>query len=610
MKRTGAQVRLGLGDFVHGCSALHGAAVLAVLMGLAVVFPSSTSSSCLPRKVPGATGEEVIRQAEKQLQQADEEYKKALDLAETAELLTKTVGGKWKIQQTYPDIGRMLVCEELPDPIQVGLHIVLPFPLDSAGVEKIQRYRQTSIGWVYVLGANDHFTAITSLPRDHMVSQRVFDVLNLTVRGPQREPPADWSARAKDPDWRVRNALVEELWPSGHPAAIPILIELMADEHKQVANSAANALDQGFDDKGISMPIEPVVRLLRAGEPQTRANAAYLLGVLQNKHEALDALLAAAQDPDPYVRGGIYGALGGTRDKQAIPLLVKALREEKEAWLRQTAASALYGMGLYGIRDKAAVDALILALEDREAVVRRYAARALQTCGDESAVAPLMRCLDDPDKVVRGSAAFTLGFLGDPSCGEALVAATYDRDGSVRSDAVRSLGWLKIREAVPRMLEMLADSDEKLAERLITALGEIGDPRATEHLVRFLRQDRLREVALRALEEIADPKTIGHLLAWLRAAPENLRSKVGRTVSRILWKNSERLKVTDEEKVALVRQAVSDLVAKGTLHDLDLYSLGLAVGSYDFDEIRSEIYLLEEREGRWQLLQRIGIEYR
>ena len=430
-------------------------------------------------------------------------------------------------------------------------------------------------------------------------------------------PAANWAARAKSPDRRVRGKLIDELWGEPARAAVPILIELLADE--EVGLSAANAL-HGYHDKGVELPTAEVIHLLRHKEPRARANAAYLLQKLGKNDAACAALIAVSDDENPYVRQEIYEALSVMQDEKATGVLIRALeREEKYWWLREAAARALHVA-----RGTNAAPVWVAVLQDKDVRARRNAVRALQHCGDKTAVSDLIRSLRDADSAVRATAAFTLHFLKEPSCGDALIYATGDEDQGVRRSAVFSLGALKVAASVPRLLEMLKTEDKRGIKTIIKALGSIEDKRAGKHIAPYLDDPELRQITLTSLQEIAAPDSIAPIVTWLKriqqATPphhDNRRQKAqwdylplkaASVVSMILWKNREALQVTDEKRLGTARQAVEELRPDARLKAIQLYSVGLASVGYEVAHHNCEYFLLEWYDGQWKLLQHTGTE--
>ena len=65
---------------------------------------------------------------------------------------------------------------------------------------------------------------------------------------------------------------------------------------------------------------------------------------------------------------------------------------------------------------------------------------------------------------------------------DALVAALKDTDAGVRRQAAAALGEIGNARAVTGLIEALKDSDADVRRHALSALGEIGDPRAAARL--------------------------------------------------------------------------------------------------------------------------------
>ena len=179
----------------------------------------------------------------------------------------------------------------------------------------------------------------------------------------------------------------------------------------------------------------------------------------------VELLARALHHPDGAVRDRAARALGDRRDPNAIPALVAAVRDGRggrgAVWaLTQfhdprlvaplagaladgdATARALAAGKLADLCDRAAVPALVAALEDSEAHVREEVTRALGRLGDPAALEPLLHALRaDPGDHVREAAATAVGTLGgaDPRAVHALRAACDDRHVMVRRAAAEAL---------------------------------------------------------------------------------------------------------------------------------------------------------------------------
>lgn len=163
------------------------------------------------------------------------------------------------------------------------------------------------------------------------------------------------------------------------------------------------------------------------------------------------------------------------------------------------------------------VAALIKALDDPEARVRRDAAYALGNREAPSAVNALAaRLTGDPSGDVRETAAWSLGQIESPAATAALSAAA-KRDSSVevRGTAVWALGQIEDPQSVPALAAVLVDPSPEVRGRAAWALGSIGARPAPDALVAALR-DTSSSVRLRAawaLGQIEDPAAVTALVA-------------------------------------------------------------------------------------------------
>ena len=138
-------------------------------------------------------------------------------------------------------------------------------------------------------------------------------------------------------------------------------------------------------------------------------------------------------------------------------------------------AAALGGgtsVGAQQSGSEAAVDALIIALKDSDAGVRREAARALAQM--DSRRPALAASLSDSDPQIRASVASALGEIGDASAVDALVAAVKDKVVDVRRRVVGALGEIGDARALDALTQALKDEDAGVRRAAASAIAEIG----------------------------------------------------------------------------------------------------------------------------------------
>lgn len=119
------------------------------------------------------------------------------------------------------------------------------------------------------------------------------------------------------------------------------------------------------------------------------------------------------------------------------------------------------------------------------------------------------RHLNDPDPEVRLDAVKSFGDSNDPKAIDYLVGAVGDPDPRVQAKAVDYLGKLHAADSTPFLIQKLftVGTKEKLRHRILMTLGKIGDPRASQPILQFVRGARdpdTRGAGIYAIGEIGD----------------------------------------------------------------------------------------------------------
>src|SRR6266516_2966574 len=143
--------------------------------------------------------------------------------------------------------------------------------------------------------------------------------------------------------------------------------------------------------------------------------------------QAVKLLAPMLADTDLEVRKAVVQALSGSQDKLAVATLVNALRDSDRE-IRWRAAKALEAAGWKPASDEqsvwravaqgefvkaadfgtAAVESLIVELEDLRSPSRREVIATLGQIGDERAIGPLLAAVSDPDPNIRVAAVDAL----------------------------------------------------------------------------------------------------------------------------------------------------------------------------------------------------------
>ena len=122
--------------------------------------------------------------------------------------------------------------------------------------------------------------------------------------------------------------------------------------------------------------------------------------------------------------------------------------------------------------------------------------------------------LRDSDPAIRLEAVKALAAAAkDEEAVQHLIDATADADNRVRLKAIDSLGNARASAAIPVLVQSLylRDSAPWLKQRVLVALGKIGDPRAAKPIADFLERDDqtdLMGTAIFSLGEIGNEKFV------------------------------------------------------------------------------------------------------
>lgn len=158
---------------------------------------------------------------------------------------------------------------------------------------------------------------------------------------------------------------------------------------------------------------------------------------------------------------------------------------------------------------------LLAQLDDRDASVRRWAARDLAAFPAAGA-AICARLAEEKDASVRAVLFSSAAQAGGAAVVDGLIELLRSEDAALRNGAIEALASLP--EAVaPRIDALLHDADGDVRIFTVNLLGELRHPRVPQWLSQVLREEAQVNVvgaALEVLTEVGGPD----VLAALRAA--------------------------------------------------------------------------------------------
>ena len=189
----------------------------------------------------------------------------------------------------------------------------------------------------------------------------------------------------------------------------------------------------------------------------------------------------------------------GEAQQLTVETAIANLQQKSDLGARYYAA---WWLGKFRVKDSAAIDALLVALEDESDrapdggyPLRRNSARALGKLEDKKAVPSLIRCLNFPDFYVREAAARALENLDDTSCIPALMKLL--------------AGGVEVAKFVPGKPHLVQPY-----EAVIEALGTLGATQATKLIQPFIEHpvDKVKYAAARAMYQLTQEERYGNIL--------------------------------------------------------------------------------------------------
>ena len=364
----------------------------------------------------------------------------------------------------------------------------------------------------------------------------------------------------QDKDDAVRAGALDGLNKMGYPWLLETYIRALNDRSPKVRLKAVGILRQRYEYR-VGLALENAVK-----DPDAEVKVAALWAIYDRGSREREAAAGTSliQDADPKVRRAAAGVL--TRNLYIAEALNAALTAlaDSDAEVRKTAAkSFVYSyrvdtrvtepflsalvreqdpemlfllvefVNRYNSRDPRAVEPILSLLTNEKDHVRSGAAQALGTLKDRRALGPLTERMKDPYPTVQDRAVAALRSI-DPTYAEDQIAPLVEKrlkalkhnEAGVRRVAAYSLGLMKEPRAVPPLIDAIDDRDREVTENAISALGEIGDRRATKPLTAIMKRHqserpnddtwRVQGYAERALKRLKDPASIGPLIQIMR----------------------------------------------------------------------------------------------
>ena len=220
---------------------------------------------------------------------------------------------------------------------------------------------------------------------------------------------------------------------------------------------------------------------------------------------ALPALMALTKDANPYARAFAVKGLGALKDRAALPVLMPLLSSGDRAVLIET----IQALGAIG--DPSATQPLMRFIHatDTDPHVRLAALVALGTIRPAAAetLETLLDLLSDPAPAIRSAALRATAALDPENFVTVLSGLDPDPQWTVRASLASTLGTLAPGVALPRLHQLLNDSDQRVIPAVLQGLVKLKAADAPATLIEHLKADdpAVRAAAAEGIGDLKPP---------------------------------------------------------------------------------------------------------
>jgi len=328
---------------------------------------------------------------------------------------------------------------------------------------------------------------------------------------------------------------------------IETLITVLKDGNEPARGYSVMALGELRAPAAVELLIE---RLSTDTDPDVRAEAALSLGKILYNNPPSTFTKGELKGSPPYQRGieGVVPSVKGELVERAVDTLITALKDD-DAIVRINAATSL-GM----IKNSDTVDSLIETIKSEDYItysvgdilaynyqqdVQHKAIESLGKIGDERAVEPLISILNngydgDPSVIFN-----TLGKLRDDKSLKFLIEKMKDNEPHIRRMAVRALrGIVDNPLVLDALINSLLDMDSGVKIESAKALSNCKDKEKNLVPLILLLKDKDKEVRkeiAKIVVKIGDEKAFEHIISLLDDDDDDVRRLAVELLGNMQW---------------------------------------------------------------------------
>ena len=344
--------------------------------------------------------------------------------------------------------------------------------------------------------------SLSQLPQDN----QVLVIQALGKRADAAALPALFSLAKAGPK-PVRIAAIRALPEIGRPSAAPVLVQLLEDPEREVAQAAQESL-AALPGAEVDAA---VMAMLKAAAPAQRLTAIDLM-VRRRMTTALPALLNAASDTDEKVRSTALRRAGELATLADLPAFLDRLTQAKGGPEVEAAEQAINMVCSRGGNPEASAEKLAALLPQAQPAQKAALLRVLGALGGATALKAVRAAVDDPNREVHTAALRALGDWKTADAAPPLLAlARSTADATDKMLCLRSCLGLARNTDFPAdqrlsICKQAAELTQKPEEKrlLLAALGGIPAAEAMVLITPHLEDPAIKEEAVAAAVGVAE----------------------------------------------------------------------------------------------------------
>ena len=272
-------------------------------------------------------------------------------------------------------------------------------------------------------------------------------------------------------------------------ANISAVANLEADESRSPLDPGAEAFRLGVYALARLKAYDPLAAAVLTPDGQPRVRWWPVAYALQNAEDAraLPALLTLAKSDGAYTRAFAARGLGAIKDPSAVPVLLTLV--DPAAPSSGPTIEAIRALGRIGDPRAAQPLMKIVSGTGINPMVRAEAILAAATTAVDTTQDFFVDLLADPSPVVRSAALDTFAKGDDDTFLTILSGLDPDPHWSVRAELASVLAAKDASRALPRLTEMLKDSDTRVIPAVLTGLTKLKAPDIVKTLIQALASE-------------------------------------------------------------------------------------------------------------------------